>query len=80
MMLALFTAIKSKFMGYLAVAAVVVGVLWASIRYGRKLEKADRAADTLDAVKDYKEIEHEVDALSPDARRDALRKWMRDDK
>lgn len=79
-MLAVLTAIKSKFMGYLAVAAVVVGALWGAYRVGRKVEKSDTVSDTLDAVKDYKEIEHEVDALDPDARRDALRKWMRNGK
>lgn len=77
-MLGLLTALKSKFLGYLAVAAVVVGVLWTTLLYGRKLERAEQTDKKLDAVEDYKEISDEVDALGPDARRNALREWMPD--
>lgn len=66
-----------------AVLAAVAGVLfaiWRAFSAGKTSERAKRSEERLEAVKDKKEIDDEVDALSPadvDAR---FKRWMQDDR
>lgn len=78
-MLGALAFLKSKFMGYLAVAAVGVGVIFGTYRAGRNAEAALQAKRTLKGLADKQEVDHEVDRLSNTARRNALREWMPND-
>lgn len=76
-MLALWASVKSKVWWVLGVAAVVVGVLVGVYRTGWRAAKGDAAEKSLKQVKDYRNVEQEVDAMHPDDRRAELAEWMR---
>lgn len=76
-MLALFTALKSKFAGVLAVAAVVVAVLFGVFRAGQRSATGDQVQKNLQEVQEKAKIHEEVARMPADARRDELREWAK---
>lgn len=58
----------------------IVGlVLWRVFQAGVSKEKADAQIRTVENLRTKIEVDKELRAMPPDARRDALRKWVRDD-
>lgn len=64
--------------------AVLIGlfavglVLWQVFQAGASKEKTNAKLRTLENLKTKIEVDKELQAMPPDARRDALRKWVRD--
>lgn len=69
----------SKIGRWVAIAGIVlVGaayIIWAAKRSGANAEKAKQVAASLNNLRSRISTNDEIRALSPDARRDELRKW-----
>ena len=58
-------------------ALLVIAIIWLAMRNGRQGAEADTTKDTLDAAIRAKEVENEVEALSPDALKSRSKLWVR---
>ena len=58
-------------------ALLIVAVIWLAMRNGRQRAEVDTTKDTLATVLKAKEIENEVEALSPDALKSRSKLWVR---
>ena len=58
-------------------ALLVAAVIWLAIRNGKQRAEVDTTKDTLATALKAKEVENEVEALSPDALKSRSRKWVR---
>jgi flagellar biogenesis protein FliO len=59
------------------IALLIVAVIWLAMRNGRQRAEVDTTKDTLATVLKAKEIENEVEALSPDALKSRSKLWVR---
>lgn len=67
---------KLKAIGFYVLAALV-GIGWlifSSRRAGKKSQELKQKAETLNRVEEANEVEHDINRLSPDERRERLRK------
>lgn len=75
-------SLPAKIKGYaLAVAGAVVFLVFAYLRArqdGKNAAIAEQRRRQLDAMKQKKESDDEVDRMGADGRRDELDRWMRD--
>ena len=58
-------------------ALLVIAIIWLAMRNGRQGAEADTTKDTLAAAIRAKEVENEVEALSPDALKSRSKLWVR---
>jgi hypothetical protein len=58
-------------------ALLIVAVIWLAVRRGWDRRDAAQSTQRLDEALKAKEIEDEVEALSPDALKSRSRKWVR---
>jgi len=58
-------------------ALLIIAVVWLAMRNGRQRAEVDTTKDTLATVLRAKEIENEVEALSPDALKSRSKLWVR---
>jgi hypothetical protein len=58
-------------------ALLIIAVIWLAMRNGRQRAEVDTTKDTLATVLRAKEIENEVEALSPDALKSRSKLWVR---
>jgi hypothetical protein len=58
-------------------ALLIIAVVWLAMRNGRQRAEVDTTKDTLATVLKAKEIENEVEALSPDALKSRSKLWVR---
>ena len=58
-------------------ALLIVAVIWLAMRNGRQRTEVKVTQDTLAAALKAKEIENEVEALSPDALKSRSKLWVR---
>lgn len=58
-------------------ALLVAAVVWLAMRNGRQRTEVKVTQDTLAAALKVKEIENEVEALSPDALKSRSKLWVR---
>jgi hypothetical protein len=58
-------------------ALLIIAVIWLAMRNGRQRAEVDTTKDTLATVLKAKEIENEVEALSPDALKSRSKLWVR---
>ena len=58
-------------------ALLVAAVIWLAMRNGKQRAEVDTTKDTLTTALKAKEVENEVEALSPDALKSRSRKWVR---
>ena len=58
-------------------ALLVAAVIWLAMQTGRQRTEVKTTQDTLAAALKAKEVENEVEALSPDALKSRSRKWVR---
>jgi hypothetical protein len=63
---------------YLIAALAALGALWKAHSMGAASERAKQAADQLDAIKDRREKDDEVNSLAPADVDSRLDKWLRD--
>ena len=62
----------------LGITALLFGaVIWLAIRSDRRRRDAEQSAQRFDEALRAKEIENEVEALSPDDLKSRSRKWVR---
>ena len=58
-------------------ALLVVAIIWLAMRNGRQRTEVKVTQDTLAAALKAKEVENEVEALSPDALKSRSKLWVR---
>ena len=58
-------------------ALLVAAVIWLAMRNGRQRAEVDTTKDTLATALKAKEVENEVEALSPDALKSRSKLWVR---
>jgi hypothetical protein len=58
-------------------ALLIIAGVWLAMRNGRQRAEVDTTKDTLATVLKAKEIENEVEALSPDALKSRSKLWVR---
>ena len=58
-------------------ALLVAAVIWLAIRNGKQRAEVDTTKDTLATALKAKEVENEVEALSPDALKSRSKLWVR---
>lgn len=58
-------------------ALLVAAVVWLAMRNGRQRTEVKVTQDTLAAALKAKEVENEVEALSPDALKSRSKLWVR---
>ena len=58
-------------------ALLVIAIIWLAMRNGRQGAEVDTTKDTLAAAIKAKEVENEVEALSPDALKSRSKLWVR---
>jgi len=64
----------------IALVLFVVGlVVWKAFQSGVNKEKADASIRIVENLRTKLEVDKELQAMPADARRDALRKWVRND-
>lgn len=62
---------------YALFATIIAIIVWMIYRKGRNDLKASQALATVKALKERIDVDHEIRNMSPTARRDALRRWVR---
>ena len=58
-------------------ALLVVAIIWLAMRHGWERREVKTTKDALATALKAKEVENEVEALSPDALRDRAKLWVR---
>ena len=58
-------------------ALLVIAIIWLAMRNGRQRTEVKVTQDTLAAALKAKEVENEVEALSPDALKSRSKLWVR---
>jgi hypothetical protein len=71
--------LKLYAMAGVAFALALLGIYWSGRREGAAAVKADHMGDRLDAVKQAKDVEDEISALTDDAVIRAGSEWVRKD-
>jgi|TARA_R100000027_G_scaffold67691_1_gene67840 hypothetical protein len=67
---------KIKAIGFYVLAGIVLvcWLIFSSRRAGKKSQELKQKAETLNRVQEANEVEHDISRLSPDERRERLRK------
>lgn len=80
MLTALWTAMRSRVAGWLAVLATAAAVLAAAYSRGRQDAAAHQDRARLETIKKARHVEDEVSRLGPADVDEHLARWMRDNK
>lgn len=64
--------------GVILILVVTGLVVWKAFQAGVSKEKIDAQIRTVDNLRTKLEVDKELQSMPADARRDALRKWVRD--
>ncbi len=70
-------SLLSELWPYLAGLIAGLVALWKAYDYGKKAEKNKQLERRIDAIKDKKEIENEVDSLAPADLDQRFDRWVR---